>query len=178
MHRKDRPPGRRTRLHPHLHKVVSLICTPTTTYPFIISKLQTRPSVRIGWSTLNKPDRDAGTGCSGKVRHSLVRVQESKSTHWQNGWGSNLGPPCQLPYFVEHIVSNPLPSLIPRDHNLMNPSGSLGAKLKTVEELMLKGKNIPFINENSNIKAALEILNNATIIYVNFILLFFYIILK
>ena len=23
--------------HPHLHKVVSLICTPTTTYPFVIS---------------------------------------------------------------------------------------------------------------------------------------------
>ena len=24
--------------HPLLHKVVSLICTPTTTYPFVISK--------------------------------------------------------------------------------------------------------------------------------------------
>jgi len=24
--------------HPSLHKVVSLICTPTTTYPFVISK--------------------------------------------------------------------------------------------------------------------------------------------
>ena len=45
------------------------------------------------------------------------------------------------------------------DFKKFHPSGSLGAKLKTVEELMLKGKNIPFINENSNIKAALEILN-------------------
>ncbi len=45
------------------------------------------------------------------------------------------------------------------DFKKFHPSGSLGAKLKTVEELMLKGKNIPFINENSNIKAAIEILN-------------------
>ena len=33
--------------HPNLHKVVSLICTPATTYSFIISKLQARPSARL-----------------------------------------------------------------------------------------------------------------------------------
>jgi len=33
------PPRRAsTDPHPNLHKVVSLICTPSTTYPFIISK--------------------------------------------------------------------------------------------------------------------------------------------
>ena len=30
------------------------------------------------------------------------------------------------------------------------------AKLKTVGELMYKGKDIPFLNENSNIKMALK----------------------
>ena len=32
------PPGMYSHPHPILHKVVSLICTPSTTYPFIISK--------------------------------------------------------------------------------------------------------------------------------------------
>jgi len=32
------PRGESTDPHPYLHKVVSLICTPTTTYPFVISK--------------------------------------------------------------------------------------------------------------------------------------------
>ena len=41
-----------------------------------------------------------------------------------------------------------------------HPSGSLGTKLKTVEDLMYKGNKIPFINENSNIKSALQVFNN------------------
>ena len=39
-----------------------------------------------------------------------------------------------------------------------HPSGSLGARLKTVEDLMLKGKKIPFISENSGMKTALKII--------------------
>ena len=42
---------------------------------------------------------------------------------------------------------------------LFHPSGSLGAKLKTVGDLMYKGKEIPFINQNSNVKNALKIFN-------------------
>ncbi len=45
------------------------------------------------------------------------------------------------------------------DFKRFHPSGSLGAKLKTVGELMYKGKNIPFINENSSIKTALKVFN-------------------
>ena len=45
------------------------------------------------------------------------------------------------------------------DFKLYHPSGSLGAKLKTVGELMYKGKKIPFVNQNSNIKTGLKILN-------------------
>tara|TARA_B100000674_G_scaffold174387_1_gene140945 strand:- start:397 stop:1368 length:972 start_codon:yes stop_codon:yes gene_type:complete len=45
------------------------------------------------------------------------------------------------------------------DFKKFHPSGSLGAKLRTVSELMYKGKEIPFINENSNIKNALKIFN-------------------
>tara|TARA_B100000579_G_C22835264_1_gene858337 strand:- start:183 stop:1154 length:972 start_codon:yes stop_codon:yes gene_type:complete len=45
------------------------------------------------------------------------------------------------------------------DFKKFHPSGSLGAKLKTVGELMYKGKSIPFVNENSNIKSALKVFN-------------------
>jgi len=45
------------------------------------------------------------------------------------------------------------------DFKKFHPSGSLGAKLKTVSELMHKGREIPFINENLNIKTALKIFN-------------------
>ena len=39
-----------------------------------------------------------------------------------------------------------------------HPSGSLGAKLKTVEDLMISGKKIPFINENTNMNKALKLI--------------------
>ena len=39
-----------------------------------------------------------------------------------------------------------------------HPSGSLGAKLKTVEDLMTSGSKIPFINENSNMRKALKLI--------------------
>lgn len=39
-----------------------------------------------------------------------------------------------------------------KDFKKFHPSGNLGAKLKTVEDLMLTKNNIPFINENSNMK--------------------------
>ena len=45
-----------------------------------------------------------------------------------------------------------------KDFKKYHPSGSLGAKLKTVGDLMLTNTKIPFINENSNMKAALKII--------------------
>jgi arabinose-5-phosphate isomerase len=45
-----------------------------------------------------------------------------------------------------------------KDFKKFHPSGSLGAKLKTVEDLMLTKKKIPFINENSNMRKALKII--------------------
>ena len=45
-----------------------------------------------------------------------------------------------------------------KDFKKFHPSGSLGAKLKTVEDLMLKGKKIPFINENVDMHKALKII--------------------
>ena len=45
-----------------------------------------------------------------------------------------------------------------KDFKKFHPSGSLGAKLKTVEDLMLTKKKIPFIDENSNMKEALKII--------------------
>ena len=46
------------------------------------------------------------------------------------------------------------------DFKKFHPSGSLGAKLKTVEDIMLTGNKIPFINENSNMKKALKLITN------------------
>ena len=39
-----------------------------------------------------------------------------------------------------------------------HPSGSLGAQLKTVEDLMISGVRIPFINEYTNMKKALNLI--------------------
>ena len=46
-----------------------------------------------------------------------------------------------------------------KEFKKFHPSGSIGAKLKTVEDLMLKGKKIPFINENIKMRAALKIIS-------------------
>ena len=46
------------------------------------------------------------------------------------------------------------------DFKKIHPAGSLGAKLKTVEDVMLTGKKIPFVNENLKMKDALKILNS------------------
>jgi arabinose-5-phosphate isomerase len=45
------------------------------------------------------------------------------------------------------------------DFKKFHPSGSLGNKLKTVEDLMLTKNMIPYINENFNVKKAIEIIN-------------------
>ena len=45
-----------------------------------------------------------------------------------------------------------------KDFKKYHPSGSLGARLKTVGDLMLTNTKIPFINENSNMKAALKVI--------------------
>ena len=45
------------------------------------------------------------------------------------------------------------------DFKKIHPAGSLGAQLKTVEDIMLQDNSIPFVNENLKMKEALKILN-------------------
>ena len=45
------------------------------------------------------------------------------------------------------------------DFKKLHPAGSLGAKLKTVEDIMIKGNKIPFVNENIIMSKALKILS-------------------
>lgn len=45
------------------------------------------------------------------------------------------------------------------DFKKIHPSGSLAAQLKTVEDLMLTGKKIPYVNENIKMNSALKILS-------------------
>ena len=47
-----------------------------------------------------------------------------------------------------------------KDFKKFHPSGNLGAQLRTVEELMITGNKIPFVNENLNMKKALQIISN------------------
>ena len=46
------------------------------------------------------------------------------------------------------------------DFKKLHPAGSLGAQLKTVEDLMITGKKIPFVNEKMLMKKALKILSD------------------
>ena len=46
------------------------------------------------------------------------------------------------------------------DFKKLHPAGTLGAKLKTVEDIMLTGKKIPFVNEDIKMKKALKILSD------------------
>ena len=46
------------------------------------------------------------------------------------------------------------------DFKKIHPSGSLGAKLTTVGDIMLRGNKIPFINQNTKIINALKTLSN------------------
>ena len=45
------------------------------------------------------------------------------------------------------------------DFKKIHPAGNLGAQLKTVEDIMLIGKKIPFVNEDLEMKKALKILS-------------------
>ena len=44
------------------------------------------------------------------------------------------------------------------DFKKIHPAGNLGLKLKTVEDLMVTGAQIPFVQDNINMEKALEIL--------------------
>ena len=46
------------------------------------------------------------------------------------------------------------------DFKKIHPAGSLGVQLKTVEDVMIIGKKIPFVSEHLNMKKALNILSN------------------
>ena len=46
------------------------------------------------------------------------------------------------------------------DFKKIHPAGNLGSQLKTVEDIMLTKKAIPFVNENLEMKKALKILSN------------------
>ena len=46
------------------------------------------------------------------------------------------------------------------DFKNFHPSGNLGAKLRTVEELMITGNKIPFVSENLKMKKAFQIISS------------------
>ncbi len=45
------------------------------------------------------------------------------------------------------------------DFKKLHPAGNIGSQLRTVEDIMLKGNKIPFVQENLNMKKALNILS-------------------
>ena len=46
------------------------------------------------------------------------------------------------------------------DFKKIHPAGNLGAQLKTVEDIMITGSKIPFVDENLEMKSAIRILSN------------------
>ena len=51
------------------------------------------------------------------------------------------------------------------DFKKFHPSGSLGKKLKTVEDLMVVKNKIPFINENLTLKKTIKIINSKNLVW-------------
>ena len=49
------------------------------------------------------------------------------------------------------------------DFKKLHPAGSLGAQLRTVDEIMIKGKKVPFVNENLKMSKALKILTEKSL---------------
>ena len=47
-----------------------------------------------------------------------------------------------------------------KDFKKFHPSGNLGAQLRTVDELMITGNKIPFVNEDIKMEKALKIISN------------------
>jgi len=47
-----------------------------------------------------------------------------------------------------------------KDFKNFHPSGNLGAKLRTVDELMIVGNKIPFVNETAKMRKAFQIISN------------------
>ncbi len=45
-----------------------------------------------------------------------------------------------------------------KKYKLLHPHGSIGSQLKTTEDLMISRNGIPFINENSNMKSAINLI--------------------
>ena len=58
------------------------------------------------------------------------------------------------------IASMKLKNFGKLDFKKFHPSGSLGAQLKTVEDLMVTGNKIPFISESDNMKKALKLITD------------------
>ena len=58
------------------------------------------------------------------------------------------------------IASMKLKNFGKLDFKKFHPSGSLGAQLKTVEDLMVTGNKIPFISESANMKKALKLITD------------------
>ena len=49
------------------------------------------------------------------------------------------------------------------DFKKLHPAGSLGAQLRTVDEIMIKGNKVPFVNENLKMSKALKILTEKSL---------------
>ena len=84
-----------------------------------------------------------------EVREAGLGIVPTSSTSIQLGIGDALAVAC-----LNKRKFNKY------DFSKLHPSGNLGTKLKTVEDLMITGKKIPFINENKKMKDALKIITN------------------
>lgn len=81
------------------------------------------------------------------VKEAGLGIVPTSSTTNQLAIGDALAVACLKQKNISYV-----------DFKRFHPAGSLGIKLKTVEDFMLKGKQIPFVNENLSMKQALQII--------------------
>ena len=82
-----------------------------------------------------------------QVREAGLGIVPTSSTSMQLAIGDALA-----------VVSLKKKKFSKYDFSKFHPGGNLGKQLKTVEDLMVTGNKIPFINENENIKKAIRII--------------------
>ena len=82
-----------------------------------------------------------------KVKEAGLEIVPTSSTSMQLAIGDCLA-----------IAALKIKQFSKLDFSKFHPGGNLGKKLKTVEEIMSTGSQIPFVNENKNMKFALKII--------------------
>jgi arabinose-5-phosphate isomerase len=83
-----------------------------------------------------------------KVKEAGLEIVPTTSTSLQLAIGDSLA-----------VAALEIKKFSKYDFSKLHPAGNLGKKLKTVEDLMVVNKQIPFVSENQSLKSAIKVIN-------------------